>query len=86
MKPDCGSLNIMPGIAKRLQVHYGDTGMPAHEIAIDQLPRTPEGLAHSLAKSLLSVAHYKIAFAPDALLVISPEHTRTFKEAGWSKQ
>lgn len=52
---------------------------------MDQLSRTPEGLAHSFAKSLLSVAHYKIAFATDALLVVSPEHARTFKEAGWSK-
>lgn len=53
---------------------------------MDQLSRTPEGLAHSLAQSLLSVAHYKISFATDALLVVSPEHARVFKEAGWSKQ
>ena len=53
---------------------------------MDQLSRTPAGLAHSFARSLLSVAHYKIAFAADAMLVVSPEHGRVFKEAGWSKQ
>ncbi len=53
---------------------------------IDQLSRTPEGLAHSFAKSLQSVAHYKIAIAADALLVVSPEHARVFKAAAWSKQ
>ena len=53
---------------------------------VDQLSRTPEGLAHSFAKSLLSVAHYKIVFATDAMLVVSPEHARIFREAGWSKK
>ena len=53
---------------------------------MDQLSRTPEGLAHSFAQTLLTVAHYKLAIVADALLVISPEHARVFKEAGWSKQ
>ena len=53
---------------------------------MDQLSRTPAGLAHSFAQSLLSVAHYKIAFATDATLVVSPEHARVFREGGWSKQ
>ena len=53
---------------------------------MDQLSRTAEGLAHSFAQSLLSVAHYKIAFATDALLVVCPEHARTFRADGWSKQ
>ncbi len=53
---------------------------------MDQLSRTPEGVAHSFAKSLLAVAHYKLAFAADALLIVSPEHARVFREAGWSKR
>ena len=53
---------------------------------MDQLSRSAEGLADSFARSLLSVAHHKLAFATDALLVVSPEHARVFKEAGWSKQ
>jgi hypothetical protein len=52
---------------------------------VDQLSRTPESLARSLAACLRTVAHPKQALAWDALLVISPEHGRVFREAGWSK-
>ncbi len=52
---------------------------------MDQLSRTPESLARSLAASLRSVAHTKLTLA-DTLLVISPEHSRVFEEAGWPKQ
>ena len=52
---------------------------------VDQLSRTPESLAQSLAMSLRTVAHYKLACAADAFLVISPEHSRVFENAGWSK-
>ena len=52
---------------------------------VDQLSRSPESLARSLAACLRAVAHPKQALAWDALLVISPEHGRVFREAGWSK-
>jgi hypothetical protein len=52
----------------------------------DQLSRTPESLARSLAACLRVVGHPKLALAWDAFLVISPEHARTFEQAGWSKQ
>ncbi|HKF78447.1 MAG TPA: thioredoxin [Candidatus Dormibacteraeota bacterium] len=52
---------------------------------VDQLSRTPESLARSLAASLQAVAHPKQALAWDALLVVSPEHARVFREGGWSK-
>jgi hypothetical protein len=52
---------------------------------IDQLSRTPESLARSLAGGLRSVAHPKLAMAFDALLVVSPEHARVFADAGWSR-
>lgn len=52
---------------------------------VDQLSRTPESLARSFALSLLSVAHPKLALAFDALVVVSPEHARVFREAGWGK-
>lgn len=52
----------------------------------DQLSRTPESLAGSYAGSLRSVAHTKIFVTADAMLVVSPEHARVFREAGWSKQ
>ena len=53
---------------------------------MDQLSRDPESLAKSFALSLLSVAHHKIGFGPNAILVVSPEHSRIFAEAGWSKK
>lgn len=79
------SLAVQKGFAAEDSTVTLIAGGGVHGV-MDQLSRSPEGLAHSLAKSLLSVAHYKIAFATDALLVISPEHARTFKNAGWSKQ
>jgi hypothetical protein len=52
---------------------------------IDQKSRTPESLARSMAESLKAVQSVKLAPACDALLVVCPEHERTFREAGWSK-
>jgi hypothetical protein len=52
---------------------------------VDQLSRTPESLARSLAACLRVVAHPKLALAWDAMLVISPEHGRVFRDARWSK-
>jgi hypothetical protein len=52
---------------------------------IDQLSRTAESLARSLAMALRSVAHPKLAVAFDAMLIVSPEHASRFREAGWSK-
>jgi thiol-disulfide isomerase/thioredoxin len=52
----------------------------------DQRSRTPESLARSLAACLRTVAHPKLALAWDAMLVVSPEHARVFREAGWSKR
>jgi hypothetical protein len=52
---------------------------------VDQRSRTPESLARSFAACLRTVAHPKL-LGWDALLVVSPEHARVFREAGWSKQ
>ncbi len=52
---------------------------------VDQLSRTPESLAATLAASLATLHHPKLAMAFDAVLVIGPEHARVFREAGWSK-
>lgn len=52
---------------------------------MDQISRTPQSLARTFAASLQTVCHSKIAMAADAILVVSPEHARVFKEAGWSK-
>ncbi len=52
---------------------------------VDQKSRTPESLARSFALCLRAVDHPKLAQAGDALLVVSPDHSRVFIEAGWSK-
>ena len=52
---------------------------------VDQKSRTPESLARSFAASLRTVDNAKLAMAGDALLVVSPEHSRVFIDAGWSK-
>jgi len=53
---------------------------------MDQLSRIPESLARTYASSLRTVAHPKIFMVADAILVVSPEHARIFREAGWTKQ
>lgn len=52
---------------------------------VDQKSREPESLARSMAESLKAINHVKLWPAADAILVVCPEHERTFREAGWSK-
>ncbi|MEM6702786.1 MAG: thioredoxin family protein [Acidobacteriota bacterium] len=52
---------------------------------VDQQSRHPESLSRSLAATLRTLAHPKLILGFDALLVISPEHGRVFREAGWTK-
>jgi hypothetical protein len=52
---------------------------------VDQKARDPDSLANSFAESLKVLHNVKLAPACDALVVISPEHERTFRQAGWSK-
>jgi hypothetical protein len=59
-------------------------GGGVHGVA-DQLSRTPESLARSFALVLRTVFHPKLALIADALLVVSPEHARVFRDAGWTK-
>ncbi len=59
-------------------------GGGVHPIA-DQKSREPESLTRSLALSLRTVHHSKLYGSTDALLIISPEHMRVFRQAGWSK-
>jgi hypothetical protein len=53
---------------------------------VDQLARTPDELAHSFAYALRGMLSPKSVLAFDALLVVSPDHSRVFRAAGWSKQ
>ena len=52
---------------------------------VDQKSRDPESLSRSMAESLKAVHSVKLAPACDVLLVVCPEHERTFRGAGWSK-
>ena len=52
---------------------------------VDQKSRDPESLARSFAESLKAMQNVKLAPACDAMLVVCPEHERTFRNAGWSK-
>jgi hypothetical protein len=52
---------------------------------VDQLSRTPESLARTFAACLRVNAHPKLPMAFDAMLVVSPEHGRVFREAGWNR-
>ena len=53
---------------------------------VDQLSRDPESLVRTLAACLRVNAHPKLPMAWDALLVVSPEHGRVFREAGWDRR
>ncbi len=72
---------VAPGVsAVTVFAGYGLQGI------VDQKSRTPESLARSFAESLKALQNVKLAPGCDALLVVCPEHERTFRAAGWSKQ
>jgi len=52
---------------------------------VDDLARTPEELVETMAASLRAVDNVKKFPGPDCLLVVCPEHERTFMEGGWDK-
>ncbi len=71
MKPGASAVTVFAG--------FGLQGV------VDQKSRDPESLVRSFAESLKAVHNVKIAPACDALIVVCPEHERTFRDAGWSK-
>jgi hypothetical protein len=52
---------------------------------VDQISRSARHLATSLGLAAQSVGHPKLPAGFDAMLVISPEHCRSFAADGWSK-
>ncbi len=56
------------------------------KVIVDQLSRTPESLAGSLAGALRAMHHPKLVLGFDVILVVGPEHARVFAEAGWDRQ
>ena len=71
LKPGVSAVTVFAG--------YGLQGV------VDQKSREPESLSKSFAGSLRTLQSVKLAPACDAILVVSPEHERTFRNAGWSK-
>tara|TARA_Y100001970_G_scaffold185957_1_gene226151 strand:- start:2813 stop:4261 length:1449 start_codon:yes stop_codon:yes gene_type:complete len=53
---------------------------------VDQLSRSPDELARSLAMGIIGNVHPKLVMGFDAILIIGPEHASRFAEAGWSKE
>ena len=72
----------LPKGASAVTLFAGDGVQPM----IDQKSRAPESLARSFAACLTVAHHPKLALGGDAFLIVSPEHYRVFREAGWSKQ
>ena len=53
---------------------------------VDQLSRTPESLARSIALKLQTVNHPKLILMFDTIVVMGPEHARVFADAGWDRE
>ena len=53
---------------------------------VDQKSRDAESLTRSFVNSLKAIHNTKLTGGPDAMIVVCPEHDRTFRSAGWSKQ
>ncbi|MCP3856277.1 MAG: thioredoxin family protein [Actinomycetia bacterium] len=56
------------------------------KVIVDQLSRQPESLTRTLAMSLRAMHHPKLVRGFDVLLAIGPEHSRIYREAGWTKE
>ena len=69
-----------PG-ASTVTLFVGDGAAPI----VDEISRTPESLARSFAACLRAAHHPKKVMDVAAFLVVTPEHARVFREAGWSK-
>jgi hypothetical protein len=77
-------LSVERGVPEATSAVTLFAGYGPHAVG-DQLSRTPESLVRSLAWALEAIWHPKLALYCDAVLVVSPEHSRIFREAGWSK-
>jgi len=83
--PDWESLAERRGIAKGRNAVTLFHGEGVHGF-IDQKSRTPEELVRSLAMGLFGVGHPKLVRAGNAVLVLTPEHYKIFKDGGWSRR
>jgi hypothetical protein len=77
-------LSVERGLAPGVSAVTVFAGFGLHGV-VDQRSREPSSLARSFAEALKALLNVKLAPACDALLVVCPEHERTFRLAGWSK-
>jgi len=70
-----------PPNASTVTLFVGDGASPI----VDEISRTPESLTRSYAACLRAAHHPKKVVDVAALLIVTPEHARVFREAGWSK-
>ena len=56
------------------------------EAVVDQKTRTPEGLSRSIGSALVKIGHPRLVQSARAVLVLSPEHYRIYREAGWGRK
>ena len=78
------SLSVERGFSPEQSTVTLFAGDGVHGIA-DQASREPNSLTRSIALTLRTVRHGKAFGASDAILIVTPEHMRVFREAGWSK-
>jgi len=78
-------LSVTRGIAAEKSAVTAFAGYGIHSV-VDQKSRDPESLTRSFAEAMKAVHNVKLAPACDMMLVVCPEHDRTFRAAGWSKQ
>jgi hypothetical protein len=78
-------LSVEKGLKPGVSAVTAYAGYSGHAV-VDQKSRDPESLSRSFAESLKLVQNVKIAPGADAMIVVCPEHERTYREAGWSKQ
>lgn len=77
-------LSVERGIAAGRSAVTLFAGEGPHGV-VDQLARTPGELCRSYASSLQVTWNAKLAIAFDAFLIVSPDHMRIFRDAGWTK-
>ena len=64
-----------------------DQLLQREDISVDESFALAEAMnLIELAAEAIAMHNVKLAPACDALLVVSPEHHRTFRNAGWSRQ
>ena len=79
-KPFAEERGMAPG--KSAVTLYAGEGLMGN---FDQLSRTPESLARSLAMSIKAMGHPKRAPGHDVMIIMGHEHFRVFDREGWTR-